>query len=293
MAKYYQGQIEIRKFKNFKWNDKIISLEEFPYIKEAYRAQWHYEQGEKSWYFLKSFDDMQRLIAELIGSELALFLNIPTVTYQVIPDPIIPKKRLVLASKNKMKPRERYYTLEDLNIIRMDYFHAIKKFSCYEDFIAAIAPMFHSKEAMIKFQKQIAAMIAIDIFTVQLDHDFDGNSYYEKQNDLTLSFLLDYELSLGGLERFDATQNYIHQTPFFNQQFLDSELPVFEESFPYLKESLDQLMKIPFDTFLEHIERKYNIQLANPIKNYTLKILNKRQNSLANFRQISEKQNNI
>ena len=59
------------------------------------------------------------------------------------------------ASKNKMKPRERYYTLEDLNIIRMDYFHAIKKFSCYEDFIAAIAPMFHSKEAMIKFQKQV------------------------------------------------------------------------------------------------------------------------------------------
>ena len=200
----------------------------------------------------------------------------------------------MLASKNKMKPHERYYTLEDLNIIHMDYFHAIKKFSCYEDFIAAIAPMFHSKEAMVKFQKQIAAMIAIDVFTVQLDHDFDGNSYYEKQNDLTLSFLLDYELSLGGLERFDATQDHTHQTPFFSQQFLDSELPIFEESFPYLKESLDQLMKIPFDAFLEHIEKKHNIQFASPIKNYTLRLLNKRQNTLANFRQAETvKQNNI
>lgn len=294
MRKYYYGQIEIKEFKKFKWADKVISLEEFPYIKEAYRAQWFYEKGEEKWYFLKSFEDMQKLIAELIGSELALFLNIPTVTYHVIPDPLIPQKRLTLASKNKMKPHEKYYTLEDLNIIRMDYFHSIKKYSCYEDFMAAITPLFHSKEAMINFQKQVASMIALDVFTVQLDHDFDGNSYYEKKDDLTLSFLLDYELSLGGLESFDATKDYMHQTPFFNQSFLDSELYKFEEDFPYLRESLDQILKIPFESFIDYIEQKHHIKLASPIKNYTLKLLKKRQKTLAKFHQNNQiKQNNI
>ena len=231
-------------------SQSIFNMQDLPssgvnYI--DYKKNWYKYQD--NWYYFKELITEDEVTSELLGSYLAKYIDLPTVTYQIA------------------KLNDTYGLIspdlgKDKNVFQ-NFFFWKKRYTNFYEFLINIYQDFDPILTL-----QFFKIALLNIYTNQKDFNTGSLLFAKEEDNLKLLGILDFEKAMitRKCELYFPIKE--HNNRFFSRQLED--IPLILKKFPEFKEEINKFMALDIRWVLKKIEQDYGIKMTNYLKNNCL-----------------------
>lgn len=270
--------------------DDIVKKETYYYEGETYRPNWY--KYNDTWYYFKGIDRIEFFINEVLGSMIAKYLNLPTVTYKLGKREFKYDSFYGIMSPNFKEEKMKYvdgFSIANTKVVNKPSNLKIFKKICWD------------QENYNSLVSDFLKKCALEIYTSQVD-GVACNTYFQIDGKKTsLAPLFDYSASFNTLiknSEYDFTNiyySYTYSYPenlgykefmykygnfIFTLDIPSKEFTNLTKLYPSFRDSFFKLLTFNTKEALDEIEDTYKIVISDRLKGHYIEECNNKNKLL-------------
>lgn len=224
-------------------NDEIVSSINLPLSNISEYNNW-YKKNDKQYYF-KEIDSLVVLLNELLGEDLSIWMELPTVHYDIVTDR---EDRIIGLLSENVKRKNKIY-IDSRNLDKSS--------------VERIRNIFTGDEIHYdpKFKRDLTYYVIRNFYSVLQDR-YSNSEVIWNGDSFEIPPLMDYASS------YNDHLVGVYYDPLITFTFTEKEISYLRENNEFFLEALTRVFEYSYKDALLRLEKKYDIVIPVVVKQY-------------------------